>query len=453
MSSAPADAQEWARGALAGAIVATVGFYVGWLLWSLDHEPYESWAPIIVAPLLFCTSLPVMAKIARRTRGAPGFGLLATALALKMATAVIYLELTNALYDGVGDFTLYHDGGSRLATSYRDGIWDFDVPVPGYGFIQILTGLVYCVTGTSLLAGFLVFSWLAFWGLVLIVLAARTAIPEIDARRYSWLVLLLPSTLYWSSAVGKDAWMALAIGLCVLGVARLLTDAKGGFLLLLLGLTAAGLTRPHIGLMVFGALVLAYLVRRAPTSVLGPWRKLLGIAVIALIGIVIVQQATTFLKIDDLSPDSVETAMDRASSTSSGGGANVEPAVGGSVTRLPWAALTVLLRPFPWEAHNVQSLVTALEGVFLVALAWRSRDRLRTVVGSARRRPYLLFVAGYSVVFVYAFSSVANLGTLARERVQLVPLLLLFVCMPPKRGVKSFSPLSAARSARVGPRC
>jgi hypothetical protein len=413
-------------------------------MWGLANWPYQTWLPLIVGPALFLGSLPLLAHIATRTAGDVPFSLLASALALKLLSAAAYLVLTNVLYHGVADFTLYDDKGTELAQSYRHGDWNFDVPVPGYGFIQILTGLVYRVTGTSLLAAFFVFSWLAFWGLVMIVLAARTAVPEANIHRYGLLVLLLPSTLYWSSAVGKDAWMTLAIGLFALGAARLLVRRRGALLLLGLALLAAGLVRPHISLMLFVGLTAAYLARRSPGSLAGPMGKVLGIAVLGIVGLVIVQHAKSFLGLDELSIASVNQSLARAGESSAGGGSSIDPPVGGSVTRLPWAVLTVVLRPFPWEATNPQTLVTSLEGAALVLASWWNWPRLRSLPRMILRRPYLLFVITYSALFVFAFSSLANLGTMARQRVQLLPLLLLVLCLPERRPANPDTPLGSA---------
>ena len=86
--------------------------------------------------------------------------------------------------------------------------------------------------------------------------------------------------------------------------------------------------------------------------------------------------------------------------------------------------MQVLIRPFPWEAHNAQALVTSVEGLSCSS-HWPG-----AAAASLRRLPrrlkasYVLFCVLYSVAFVYAFSTFGNFGILARERVQVLPFVL-----------------------------
>jgi hypothetical protein len=54
--------------------------------------------------------------------------------------------------------------------------------------------------------------------------------------------------------------------------------------------------------------------------------------------------------------------------------------------------------------------------------------------------PYLIMAGIYSLLFVYGFSSFANYGILVRQRVQVLPFLLVFVAMPPLRSGKRRAP-------------
>ena len=56
------------------------------------------------------------------------------------------------------------------------------------------------------------------------------------------------------------------------------------------------------------------------------------------------------------------------------------------------------------------------------------------------REPYVAYVATYVLLFVYAFSTFGNFGLLVRERVQVLPLLLVLPCLP-----------EAAPAARAAP--
>lgn len=87
----------------------------------------------------------------------------------------------------------------------------------------------------------------------------------------------------------------------------------------------------------------------------------------------------------------------------------------------------MLFRPLIFEAFNPLSLASGAEGTVLLLLILWKLPRMITNIRSLRRRPYLIFCLLYSIGFVVAFSSILNLGILARQRTQVLPLLLALV--------------------------
>ena len=113
------------------------------------------------------------------------------------------------------------------------------------------------------------------------------------------------------------------------------------------------------------------------------------------------------------------------------GGSNFEASVLDSPARAPIAAVTVLFRPLVPEANSLQGVVAALEGsALLVWCAWRWRWIL-AAIASVRRQPYVAMAITYIGVFVFGFSSIANFGILARQRVQMLPFLFVLLAIPP----------------------
>jgi hypothetical protein len=94
------------------------------------------------------------------------------------------------------------------------------------------------------------------------------------------------------------------------------------------------------------------------------------------------------------------------------------------------SGVTVLFRPFPVEVRNGQALLTSLEGLSLLAICVLSVPRLTRLPLEFFRRPYLAFAVVYTLAFIFAFSSLANFGILARERSQLLPVLFVVLCIP-----------------------
>ena len=102
-----------------------------------------------------------------------------------------------------------------------------------------------------------------------------------------------------------------------------------------------------------------------------------------------------------------------------------------SPVRAPVAVVTVLFRPFVFEAHNLQSLLAAIEGTALLILCLLRFGGAGRAIGSLRRQPYVVFCLVFTVLFIVAYSSFANFGLLARQRVQLYPLFLVLISIPP----------------------
>jgi hypothetical protein len=94
------------------------------------------------------------------------------------------------------------------------------------------------------------------------------------------------------------------------------------------------------------------------------------------------------------------------------------------------AIVTVLFRPFPFEAHNAQSLIASAEGTVLLGMFVAGRRRLRGVPRALKRSPYVAYCLVYTILFCLIFSTFSNFGILTRERVQVFPMVLVFLALP-----------------------
>ena len=204
-------------------------------------------------------------------------------------------------------------------------------------------------------------------------------------------VFFLPSMLFWPSSIGKEAWMTLCLGLGTLGVARLYVRARFGFLPLALGLAGAAMVRPHIAVMLLAghvrsATCFARRVRgrhRAQSR-----REGTGLVVLLVgVAVVAVEQAATFFEVDDVSSDSVDQVLGSTQERTDQGGSSftgrARPPTRCSSRR---PSVQVLLRPFPWEAHNAQAVLASAEGLFLLYLGW-VRRRQPTLPASSAQGP------------------------------------------------------------------
>jgi hypothetical protein len=199
-----------------------------------------------------------------------------------------------------------------------------------------------------------------------------------------------------------------------------------------LGLAGTAAVRPHITLLLFVALFIAYLWRRRSwlESRSGLLGRMAGIGLMVLVGGLVLTQAADFFHLQDLDPAGVQQVLDRTQDQSSKGASQFSVSRPKSPGEYPDAVLTVLFRPYPWEAGNAQALVASVEGTLLALLFVVSLPRLARLPRLLVSTPYLLFAVAYILMFVFAFSSVGNFGIITRQRTQVFPFVLVLLALP-----------------------
>jgi hypothetical protein len=128
----------------------------------------------------------------------------------------------------------------------------------------------------------------------------------------------------------------------------------------------------------------------------------------------------------------VSSVLQQTANRTQKGSSRFAPSLLQSPWQAPVAVSTVLFRPLLYEARDLQGVVAALEGTALVVLCvirWRWLARAFSMM---RQRAYLALCAVYILLFIAAYSSIANFGILVRERVQVMPLFLALLCVPPR---------------------
>lgn len=415
------------------------------LSFMLDYSALDVWTGIIVFMVLTAVAVPLFSRIARRDGDPWLFKVLMAGLMVKFAGSMARFFMIFVMYDGSGDAGRYHEAGVTFANRLRDGVPIHPIPIMS-GFpvetqrIADFVGGLYTVTGPSAYAGFLVFAFICFMGQVLIIRGFRVAVPEGDHRRFTVLMLFVPSLVFWPSSIGKEALMIGCLGLIAYGGALLLAPKPraigaayfvGGALLVLL-------LRPHVAAMAIGALALAMAV-----GVLGGFRsdttkrpstrgRVVRFAALVAVVILAVAASTRLGQTFDETDDEGGTlsSLEGTASQTSRGGSEFDPMAINGPSRLPAGMVTVFFRPFPWEAGNLNGLIAGSEGLLLLVLFAVSWRRLLSLPRMALRRPFLVFSLSYVVLFSIGFSFIANFGILARQRVQALVVLLMVLALP-----------------------
>jgi hypothetical protein len=341
-----------------------------------------------------------------------------------------FMRLQNTVDSGV-----YHTEGVRIAAAFRQFNFGVDTrrQIPGTGAVRWLSGLVHVFTFDDMASTFLFFTLFSFIGCWFLYRAFVMAVPNGDRYRYALLLFLWPSLCYWPSSLGKEGWMMLGIGIASYGAARVFAEKSfSGFLYLFVGVAACAWVRPHVSLIVFISMFVAFLARRNTSSTRGTAIKAMGLVILLLGGSILVGQTASFLKVDDpTGTDEITNTLDNTTEQTTQGGSAFQAHQVRTPIDFPWAFITVVFRPFPNEAHDINGLITAMESFFLLIVFATSYRRLAKLPTLLRSTPYITYAATYSVIFVFAFSSIGNFGILARQRTQLAPMILVLAALPP----------------------
>jgi hypothetical protein len=372
---------------------------------------------------------------------------------LKLLAGLVRINTNESLYGGQYDAGRYHSTGMEVAEQLWSG--DFTLVAEltklegswGTRYTEFYSGLVHTMTGPTIYGAFLVFSFLAFIGLYFYYRAFCIAFPHGNRKLYALLVFLLPSLIFWPNGLGKDALMALFIGLTAYGAARVFAGEYLKSLLPLgIGLLGALTVRPHmIGIAAVAMMAGLILGSRRFVST-SPVLYVVVMAVIFMGALYLVPLGAQYAGLSDTSLEALQGYIDQRQTSTGGGGSGFTFPSITDPTNFPEIAVTIIARPFPWEAHNLQAFIQSADGAFLILLMlWKIR-RIGQAVRSISSNPYVTFILVYTVLFVIAFTTVANFGTLARERAMLLPFLLMLIAFLP--APKPRSPGATAANGR-----
>ena len=383
--------------------------------------------------------------------------LLLLAAAAKVLGTLLRYGVMSDLY-ARGDFRRYLINGRVIADQLRDGEWPAEAGELGTPFMDFLSGVAYTFLPYSLVAGFAFFSLLSFIGAYLFFLAFRTAVTGGDAKRYAVFIFFTPTMLFWPSSLGKEAWLVFTLGIASYGAARVLKRLRGGYLLVALGIAAMFAVRPHMGALFALAFAGAYALRfRDPEIKKSAIAWLIGLVVVGVgAGLVATNFGDELPRDESIEGGAAQQIFAETERRTATGGASFDSRPVRGPGDLVHAVVTVPFRPFPWEGHNVQAVMAGLEGFVLLLIVLFSLPRLAALPTRALKQPYVAMATAYSLGFIVAFSNVGNFGILTRQRAQLIPLLLVLVCIPPlgtklRERRRTRSPLLVAAGPRDAP--
>ena len=390
--------------------------------------------------------------------------LLWAGFALHLAASAAQILIITLVY-GRGDMLGYYRSGVELAelmTLRFDAVapevlklllqQDASLPIHVYGAgghagsVMAMSAWLCFLLGSSLWAINAVIATFAFAGKALVYRVLRGVFSRRYHRRLMIVCLLVPSSVFWTSALLKEGFAGTGLSLMIVGCYLAIHTRRRalGVAVCALGYVPIAVTKPYFLFpLTFAAGALAFSVAAARR---GRRIRLLDHPVRATAAAFAVAVAT--LGLGTLFPRfALENVTESAAvlveygATSPSNSAYFMASGGGPIQQLlsaPMGLATALYRPFIFEAHNPLSLVAALESsTFLVlTLIILRRRGIRGTWRVITSSPTLLFLT----VFVLSFGTAVgvtsmNFGTLSRYRAPMVPLFgaLLVLLLPLRR--------------------
>lgn len=353
-----------------------------------------------------------------------------------------------------GDTFLYSESGAALA-KLLDANFDFVFPELTSLFFQrpsIFDQLVYGGGGTNTgsmhaAVAFLVYilggsefaahaavSGLAMFGTFSIFKAFHRSSPQASPIRLFIATVMLPSTVFWTSALHKESFAILGIGIVLAGW-RATLDRQWGRAVLLVPIgaeliflfRAPALPPLLLGFVMYFLLDRVRRVRGAEVTVVGPLYFVAGLAILA-IGMIAVSKLVPSLGIDKLGETVATKQQGWAANSGASSFTETESALpesfAGNVVRVPVAFVNALFRPQLFDVNNFGALLSALE-MTTITIAFVQAVRyigLGGIYRALQSSPLILMCAVVATIGCTFVGLVTlNFGSLARYRVPFLP--------------------------------
>lgn len=317
----------------------------------------------------------------------------------------------------------------------------FDVAVFGAGTntgsMHAASGmLIFCVGGSPYAAQALV-TGLAMLGAFATYEAFRDAHRETPPIHLFAATVLFPSVAFWTSALHKEAFCMMGVGLALAGWRAASKRNLRAIVYGPLGVGVVVVFRPHVlpplllGLVFHLTASRIRKARREERGIVRPVYITVGVALLAL-GASVVRIVAPNFGVERITETVSERQAQWAALGEAGGAGGSAFQLEQTVTRSPGAQLALaplsllnaLFRPQLFDVTNPFVLVSALEmtGITWLVIRVFRRHGVRGVVARIQKSPFLLMCSVVAVIgCTFVGLTTRNFGTLARYRVPFLP--------------------------------
>ncbi|MCP2043683.1 hypothetical protein [Pontibacter sp. HSC-36F09] len=290
----------------------------------------------------------------------------------------------------------------------------------GTAFMHAFNYVFVNVLRLSFFTGSMIYTFIGFLGVMFFYLSTAKLVKT-NVKVYGYnvfpCIFFLPNLHFWSSGVGKDTLVFFCVGLFLFSVMSPLRRSIGIAIALILSYNI----RPHITIFLLASFGIGFLFDNKLKPVQKIFLSLCMIAVAA----IIFDDVMRFLKLEDMSSESVEQFSDKRVYNLSRG--HTGSSVDISSYPLPLKVFTFLFRPLFFDIHNVMGVFASIENLIMLILFTKVLN-IKTLE-LLKQAPYQ--IKGLFFFFLIgsiAFStSLGNLGIMMRQKNMLVPGMLIFM--------------------------
>ncbi|MFL6845439.1 MAG: hypothetical protein ACJ8ER_11230 [Allosphingosinicella sp.] len=272
--------------------------------------------------------------------------------------------------------------------------------------------------GGSFFDYFLLFQAMGFWGILFVLRTFDDVHKELGRPLFSrvYLLLFLPGLHFWTSAIGKDSPLFLAVAMCTWAGFRL----QSRYPAFVAGLVIALLIRPHIALIALIALSLTILLEPRTRLIIRIALLAVSLACTLSVGGLV---ESSFNGLNLSNADSVSDFLATRSGVSEEAGGDVS-IVSAS---FPVKLISLLFRPFFVDAAGAMGYLASIENVVLLIVVGTLLWRFRSSLNVARRALFARFSMLFFVLLTVLLAMVNyNIGLGLRQKMMMMPALLVF---------------------------
>lgn len=284
-------------------------------------------------------------------------------------------------------------------------------------FVSYPAALFMLLTFNSTFGIYLLFSLVCFTGLVLLFRSFVINYERLEVKKISLFLFLFPALWFWTSTIGKDAFMFLGMGFICFGI----SNKNLNYFYIALGVFTLYAFRPPTAYMAIIALAALFILNSNDTFLI----KLVKIGAGTVLLLFILNYISDQWGVEDFSNESItELQSDVLRNNDYGTGA-LEKKSGG-LASVPRGVIDVLARPFLWESTNPLTLASALEINFMLLILFLNRKSVGQFIRYSLQNRLSTFALSFLFIYILSVGIFENnIGLIARHRTILFPFLFL----------------------------